>query len=264
MSHSDYISLSWQDRDIKLEYQWLNADADGPLLIFLHEGLGSISMWRDWPAQLCQTTQSRGLVFSRYAYGRSTPRPPAEQWLPDFMHQQAWEVLPKLLEALELKNEKPVLIGHSDGASIALLYASRYSHCLRGLVAIAPHLFVEEVSLSSIALARENYVNTSLRERLARHHLDVDSAFWGWNDIWLHPEFKSWNIEAEVAQISCPILAVQGADDEYGTLEQIRTIQHLVPNTKLAILADCGHSPHRDQRAALTTHIQQFLSALSA
>lgn len=174
------------------------------------------------------------------------------------MHAQAHEVLPALLEALDVK-EKPWLLGHSDGGSIALLYASRFPDSAVGLVVVAPHLMVEEYGLASIRTAREAYARTDLKEKLARYHDDVDSAFKGWNDIWLDPSFAGWSIEAELPSITCPILAVQGLDDEYGTLEHIHSIARRLPQTQLLKLAKCGHSPHRDQPAALIHAVKEFI-----
>ena len=239
-------------RPLTIEYQWINPEAqDAPLLVFLHEGLGSISMWREFPRQLCDAGGFRGLVYSRPGYGLSTPRTADERWSTRFMHQQALEVLPDLLSALDIDvaQRRPWLFGHSDGASIALLYASRFPDRVSGAVVLAPHLFVEDLSVDSIAKVRTVYLEPGLREKLSRHHADVDSAFWGWNDIWLDPAFRDWNIEKEVAAIRCPLLAIQGVDDEYGTMRQIERIAELVPGTELLKLADCGHSPHRDQPA---------------
>ncbi|MFL6662940.1 MAG: alpha/beta fold hydrolase, partial [Rhizobacter sp.] len=191
----------------------------------------------------CERHSLRGLVFSRYGYGRSTPKPPDERWPVDFMHRQAFEVLPPLFEALGIA--RPWLFGHSDGGSIALLHASR--HPVAGLVVVAPHIHTEDFGIASIAAARDAYETTDLRRRLARYHADVDSAFRGWNDVWLDPAFRAWNIEAALDGIECPLLAVQGEGDEYGTLEQIRGIARRVPGAELLVLADCGHSPHRDQ-----------------
>jgi pimeloyl-ACP methyl ester carboxylesterase len=174
------------------------------------------------------------------------------------MHRQAHEVLPGLFKALDV-HEAPWLFGHSDGGSIALLYATR--HATAGVIVLAPHTRVEDLSVKSIALAKETYENTDLRQRLARYHSDVDSAFWGWNRIWLAPEFRSWSIENELATISCPVLAVQGINDEYGTLAHIRNIEHHVPHTQLLEIDHCGHSPHRDQPQALTHACVQFFQA---
>ena len=213
-------------------------------------------MWRDFPERLCQAAGARGLVWSRPGYGGSTPRLPHEAWAPDFMHQQAHEVLPALLQALGVKRP-PWLFGHSDGGSIALLYAARFP--VAGAVVMAPHIRVEELSVASIDKARIAYETTELRQRLAKYHDDPDSAFWGWNNIWLASEFRAWSIEDEMAAIRCPLLAVQGLDDEYGTLEQIRGIARRVPQTQLLELPACGHSPHRDQPQAVIDAAVAFI-----
>jgi pimeloyl-ACP methyl ester carboxylesterase len=260
--HTAFVNIDWQGRAVRIEHQWLNANlAEAPLLVFLHEGLGSLAMWRDFPQQLCNALGVRGLVYSRPGYGQSTPRDADEHWAPDFMHRQANEVLPALLQALNV-TQAPWLLGHSDGGSIALLYASR--HRTAGVMVMAPHIRVEEVSVQSIAKAKAAYENTDLRERLSRYHSDVDSAFWGWNRIWLAPEFRNWSIETELSTLTCPVLAIQGIQDEYGTLAQIRDIQRHVAHTQLLELADCGHAPHRDQPQTLTqaclTFFQSHLS----
>ena len=262
-SPSSRIAVTHAGRELQIEYQYLFAErSDAPLLVFLHEGLGSVSMWRDYPRELCEAGAFRGLVYSRPGYGRSTPRPMDAPLTLDFMHAQAHEVLPALLAALNVDTRRnpPWLFGHSDGGSIALLHAARFPDAVRGVVVLAPHLFVEDLSVSSIAKARDAYAQTDLRAKLARHHDDVDSTFRGWNDIWLLPQFRAWNIEREVAQIRCPVLAVQGEDDEYGTLAQIETIAALAPQTRLLKLPDCGHSPHRDQPARLTEATVRFIS----
>jgi pimeloyl-ACP methyl ester carboxylesterase len=263
IAHTLMADVDWAGKAVRIEYQWLGTDnADKPLLVFLHEGLGSLSMWRDFPQALCTALGCRGLVYSRPGYGQSTPRAANEVWAPNFMHRQAHEVLPALLLALGVDTaaNPPCLLGHSDGASITLLYAARFPDRVAGVVVLAPHTMVEDLSVSSIAKARTAYLDTDLRQRLARYHADPDSAFWGWNNIWLDPTFRSWSIEKEVAAITCPLLAVQGLDDEYGTLAQIRGIATSVPQTELLELADCGHSPHRDQPAQLITRIQQFFT----
>jgi len=170
-------------------------------------------------------------------------------------------VLPALLRALHLDpaREPLWLFGHSDGGSIALLHAAAFPGALRGAIVLAPHIFVEEVSVRSIQQARTAYLQTDLKQRLGRFHDDPDSAFWGWNDIWLDPAFRDWTIAGEIASIRCPLLAVQGLDDEYGTLEQIRGIARAVPGTQLLELADCGHSPHKDQPEAVIAAAAAFL-----
>jgi pimeloyl-ACP methyl ester carboxylesterase len=243
----EFVDIGWRGRSVRIEHAWIGRGHNArPLAIFLHEGLGSLSSWKDFPQRLCEATGWRGLVYSRPGYGRSTARDADEHWGVDFMHRQAHEVLPALLTALQI--DEPVrLFGHSDGASIALLYASRFPTLTGAAVVLAPHVMVEDVSITSIQETRRAYAHTELRHRLARHHDDVDSAFWGWNDIWLDPAFRSWNIEAELDGITCPLLAIQGVDDEYGTLEQLHCIQRRLPSTRLVELRDCGHSPHRDQ-----------------
>jgi pimeloyl-ACP methyl ester carboxylesterase len=242
---------------LRIEYEWVGAPGAAATLVFLHEGLGSVAMWRDFPARLCAATGTSGLVYSRPGYGRSTPRPADERWGPDFMHRQAREVLPALLE--ELRVAQPWLFGHSDGGSIALLYAAAFPQALRGAIVLAPHILVEEISVTSIAQAREAYLGTDLKQRLARYHDDVESAFWGWNDVWLSPAFRNWRIEDEIAAIRCPLLAIQGLDDEYGTLEQIRGIARRVPQAQLLELPACGHSPHKDQPEAVIAAVTAFL-----
>ena len=258
-----FVDIEWAGRHVRVEYQWIATErTQSPLIVFLHEGLGSLAMWKDFPQRLCDAAGFRGLVYSRPGYGRSTPRADGEAWGLDFMHQQAHDVLPTLLTALNIDTAcQPLwLFGHSDGASIALLYAARFPRAIAGTVVVAPHILVEDLSLSSIAAARTAYLETDLRQRLARHHDNPDSAFWGWNDIWLHPSFRHWSIESEIETIRCPLLAVQGLDDEYGTLQQIRGIARRVPQAQLLELSDCGHSPHRDQADRLISSASVFMT----
>ena len=258
-----FVDLDWAGRRVRIEHQWLGGtDVAAPLLVFLHEGLGSVAMWKDFPQRLCDAIGCRGLVYSRPGYGRSTPRAAEEAWGLDFMHRQAHEVLPALFEALAIDTaaQPPWLFGHSDGGSIALLHAARFVNRVAGAVVLAPHIMVEDLSVASIAQARTAYLETDLRQRLARYHDAPDSAFWGWNDIWLHPPFRRWSIEAEIESIRCPLLAVQGLDDEYGTLEQIRGIARRLPQTELLELPNCGHSPHRDQAERLIAAVSSFIS----
>jgi pimeloyl-ACP methyl ester carboxylesterase len=250
-----FAAVTWGGRHVRIEYQWIGEGKT--VCVFLHEGLGSLAMWRDFPARLCEALGMRGLVYSRPAYGKSTPRASGERWDTDFMHRQAHEVLPALLDALGVR--EPVwLFGHSDGGSIALLFAARFPERTAGLIVAAPHIFVEDLSVASIEKTRLAYLETDLRDKLARYHDDVDSAFWGWNEIWLHPPFREWSIEREIAAIRAPLLAVQGLDDEYGTIEQIRGIARHVPHAKLLELPACGHSPHRDQPGPLIRAAVEF------
>ncbi len=228
-------------------------------LVFLHEGLGSVSLWRDWPQRLCDATGRAGVVYSRRGYGHSDPVPDVRdsgRLRPDYMHREALEVLPALMAGLGINT--PVLVGHSDGATIALLHASR--HTVAACVVMAPHVVVEDVSVRSIAQAREAFLAGGLRERLARHHADVDGAFRQWNDIWLDPAFRSFDIRRDCAGITAPLLAIQGEDDEYGTMVQIEEIARAAPRTRLLKLAACGHSPQRDQPEATLAAITAFLA----
>lgn len=240
-----------------IEYQLFGAEAqakasrDAPTLVMLHEGLGSVAMWRDFPQTLADSLRLPVLVYSRYGYGQSTPVPGPRPV--SYMHDEALIVLPEILRQLHI--ERPLLFGHSDGGSIALIHASRYP--VRGVIALAPHVFVEDLSVQSIAAAKVTYETTNLRERLARYHANVDGAFRGWNNIWLSPEFRSWNIVALLPDIQSPILVIQGAADEYGTEEQLRAIAKSARDVELSLLPDCGHSPHRDQ----PTHVLQKVRA---
>jgi pimeloyl-ACP methyl ester carboxylesterase len=245
----------------RLEYRRIGiARARRPTLIFLHEGLGSISMWRDFPARVAVATRCSAIVFSRRGYGRSNPL--TEPRKVRYMHDEAERVLPELITRLAI--DRPILIGHSDGGSIALMYAAIAPEPPLGVVTLAAHVLVEDISVASIAEAREKYLTTDLPKKLARHHGDADSAFWGWNDIWLAPEFRSWNIEQYLPRIACPVLAIQGEDDEYGTIEQMRRIGAEVRDAKLVVLRDCGHSAHRDQPDAVIDAIAGFVERLSA
>jgi len=261
------VDVAQAGERVRLEYRWIaSAAPDAPLLVFLHEGLGSTSAWRDFPDRLCAAARVRGLVYSRAGYGRSTARPPERRWRPDFMHVQAREALPSLLEALavDARTTPPWLFGHSDGGSIALIHAATFPERVAGLIVVAPHVLVEDLSVQSIERARDVYRTTDLRERLGRHHADVESAFWGWNDIWLDPAFRHWNIEGLLPAIRCPVLAVQGYDDEYGTMAQIDRIAAAVPQAELLKLAACGHSPHRDQPQALIEASARFIASQRA
>ena len=250
-----FVEIAWDGRPVRIEYDWVGGGA--PTIVFLHEGLGSRAMWRDFPARLAAALGMRGLVYSRPGYGKSTPRGRDERWEPDFMHRQAHQVLPALLEAAGVQG-RVWLYGHSDGGSIALLFAARFPGRVEKLIVAAPHIFVEDLSVESIERTRAAYLETDLRERLARYHDDVDSAFWGWNDIWLAPPFRDWSIEREIAAIEAPVLAVQGMDDEYGTMAQVDGIANAVRQVQLLKLAECGHSPHRDQPEAVIGAAVEF------
>lgn len=263
MTATDHVTIHALERDASIEYRWINAEkTTAPLLVFMHEGLGSVSMWKQWPDQACNAIGCRGLVFSRYGYGRSTPRPHTEKWPVAFMHDQAMHTLPALFTALGLDDEKPILFGHSDGGSIALLYAAMYPNAPKAIILAAPHIFVEDITIANIENARQAFLNTDLPSKLGRYHDDVESAFWGWNDIWLNPEFKAWNIEQYLPGILCPVLAMQGKQDEYGSLEQIYGIKRLAPQTQLNVLENCRHSPHKDQSDAVIDAMAGFIRSL--
>jgi pimeloyl-ACP methyl ester carboxylesterase len=219
-------------------------------------------MWKDYPQRLCDAGGLRGLVYSREGYGRSTPRRPGERWPLDFMQRQARDVLPRLFARLGIGRDggKPWLFGHSDGATIALVHAAAYPDSVAGVVAVAPHIMVEDVSIRSIAAARDAYRSAGIKARLARYHDDPDSAFFGWNDVWLDPGFRRFSIEHVLDRVRCPILAVQGENDEYGTLAQVTGIRARAPQAEIVALANCGHSPHRDQPEALTRAVTGFIT----
>lgn len=243
----------------RIEYQRYPASKSGlPVLVLLHEGLGCVSMWRDFPSRLAGLTGAEVFVYSRPGYGASSPvelpRPVT------YMHQEGQQVLPRVLDAAGI--ERCVLIGHSDGGSIAILHAGDSpGDRVCGLVLIAAHVFNETLTVESIRLARDQYRNTDLRAKLARHHGDnVDIAFHGWNDVWLSDEFGRWNIEAYLANIRVPVLVVQGEDDAYGSGAQVEAIARGVAGpVETALWPDCGHAPHRDAPERLLARIAGFL-----
>jgi pimeloyl-ACP methyl ester carboxylesterase len=246
------VAFEAAGRRLEIEHRFVDGpahDPSAPLVVFLHEGLGSASMWRDFPDRLCAAGGLRGLVFSRPGYGASTPRAPDEHWGADFMQRQAIDVLPPFFAALgiDVEREPPWLFGHSDGGSIALIHAATYPTHVAGIVAVAPHLDVERFGVDEIAKTRVAYLETDLRGKLARHHADVDSAFWGWNDVWLSAPFSHFDIHALLPAIRCPVLAIQGCDDQYGTMRHIDGIRDALPATTLLRLERCAHSPHRDR-----------------
>lgn len=248
----------------RLEVQRLAGTPGGPAgqIIFLHEGLGSVAMWRDWPARVCAATGRAGVVYSRRGYGASDPIPDVRgsgRLAPDYLHRQALDVLPALLEALGV--QQPILLGHSDGGSIALLHAAHFP--VRACVVMAPHVIVEDVSVGAIEQARHAYERGDLRERLARYHQDVASAFWQWNDVWLSPGFRSFDIRPDCRRITAPVLALQGLNDPYGSLRQIHEIAPTRGRFELEEVADCGHSPHRDQPDRVTARIAGFLAQIA-
>jgi pimeloyl-ACP methyl ester carboxylesterase len=245
----------------RLETAWIAPARPGlPTIVMLHEGLGSVALWKDFPQRLAERTGCGTLIYSRYGHGASSllegKRPV------DYMHHEAEVVLPAMLRHFGI--ERPILFGHSDGGSIALIHAGFRPDDVAGLILEAPHVFVEDVSVASIADAKQAYRTTDLPGKLRRYHQDVDLTFWGWNDIWLDPRFRSWNIEAYLPAIRCPILAIQGADDEYGTRAQLDAIAVATPATEVVLLADCGHSPHRDQAVATLERSADFIETVAS
>jgi pimeloyl-ACP methyl ester carboxylesterase len=240
----------------RIEYRMIPGEAGAQPLVFLHEGLGSVALWRDFPDKVAQRLTAPTLVYSRFGYGQSDGL--LARNTPHFMHVEALQVLPALLDGLGIA--RPLLIGHSDGASIALIHAAAAGRAVSGLVLMAPHVFVEPICVASIGKIRASYFATDLKQRLAKYHARVDDAFLGWADAWLLPEFQAWSIEDLVARITQPMLLIQGRDDEYGTLAQLDRIEARAkgPTSRL-VLAKCGHSPHRDQEAAVIDAIVGFV-----
>ena len=248
-----------------LEYAWHGPPpTSAPTLVFLHEGLGSVSLWRDFPARLAAATGWGALVYSRAGYGASDPVP-----LPRpvrFMHDEALQVLPAVLDAAGVRGA--VLVGHSDGGSIALIHAGGVRDPrLRGLILEAPHVFCEEICVRSIEAAAERYEAGPLRASLARHHRHVEVAFWGWNRVWRDPAFRAWTIEEYLPAIRIPVLVIQGDADEYGTLAQVEAIEAGCGGpVRRLLLPGCGHAPHRDRPddtlAAMTAFVRDLDAAL--
>jgi pimeloyl-ACP methyl ester carboxylesterase len=243
-----------------LSYEWVGEERGQPALVFLHEGLGSIRQWRDFPARVAAATGARALVYDRYGYGQSDVLQEPRRTV-QFMHQEGLESLPALLSALEI--QEPILVGHSDGASIALIHAGA-GHEVRGVVAMAPHVFIEPICLSSIAKASQTFESTDLPQRLGRYHRDARKTFYGWADVWLDPQFKGWDIRDDyLPKVGCPVLAIQGHDDEYGTMAQLDEIARRVAGRcELLKLEQCGHSPFRDQPEQTLQAISVFVKEL--
>lgn len=244
-----------------LEYRCIPGIRDGrPELVFLHEGLGSLSLWRDFPDQVAEALQLPGLVYSRAGYGQSDPPQPPFRRGSDYLHVEAREVLPRVLDHFGIRH--PILFGHSDGASIALIFAAMGRRA-RALVLEAPHTFVEDITLAGIRDAVTSWNSTDLPARLARHHRDADGTFRTWHQTWLTPAFKRWSIEGLLPDILCPVLVIQGEDDQYGTIAQVDSVRNQVGGPSSSrMLPACGHTPHRDQPAAVLAATIEFLRPL--
>jgi pimeloyl-ACP methyl ester carboxylesterase len=240
----------------RLECSRIAGDESRPALVFLHEGLGSVALWRDFPARVAQATGRRAVVYSRAGHGDSDPADAPRT--PRFMHDEALRTLPALLDALGL--ERPLLVGHSDGASIALIHAGLARRPLSGVVAIAPHVFVEDISVREIAAARRAFEEGGLRARMARYHRDADATFHAWNDIWLDPAFRDWNIEDVLAGIECRLLVVQGEGDRYGTLAQVDAIERGVPGPVERVVLEARHAPHLEAPEETLAAVAAFVA----
>jgi pimeloyl-ACP methyl ester carboxylesterase len=257
-NQEDTIHVTVQGRSLEVQ-RIAGRGGLAPELVFLHEGLGSISHWKDFPARVATATGCPVTVYSRYGSGNSDLL--AEPRGVTYMHDEALRSLPDLLSQLQIEN--PILIGHSDGASITLIYSGAHD-CMRGLVLLAPHVFVEDLSVASIAAAKASFETTNLAEKLARHHRDAGRTFWGWNNIWLHPDFRRWNIEEYLPRITCPILAIQGLDDQYGTMAHVQAIARQSGGpVEILSLAECRHSPQRDQLEATLAAIAGFVKRIA-
>jgi pimeloyl-ACP methyl ester carboxylesterase len=242
----------------RLEAVELPGDPDQRPLVLLHEGLGSVSAWRDFPEALQRATSRRVLAFSRFGHGRSDP--PPEPRTPAFFHEEALDVLPRVLRRLDARDS--VLVGHSDGASIALVHAG--ANAVRGLVLMAPHVVVEGVTIAAIRETRRRFETTDLRERLSRHHDDPDVAFRNWCDVWLDPAFATWTLEPDAARVGCPVLLVQGDADPYGTLDQLDRIEAAVRGPVRRVIVPGGHGPHREARETVLNEIAAFVREVEA
>jgi pimeloyl-ACP methyl ester carboxylesterase len=251
----------------RLEYEWIRprARATGrppdarPVLVFLHEGLGSVALWKDFPELVADATGCSALVYSRYGYGKSDRL--TQPRTVDYMHKEALETLPEVLDALSIR--EPVLIGHSDGASISIIHAGSGRQRVRGLILMAPHVFVEDITVAAITHAKAAFETADFAAKLGRYHEDAVGAFRAWSDVWLHPDFRAWNIEACLPRISVPALLIQGEDDQYGTMAQIEALERqLGGSVETAVLARCAHTPHVDQTPATLAAITQFVESV--
>jgi pimeloyl-ACP methyl ester carboxylesterase len=253
LSPSGFLTIGASD----LEYRMIGPAPDqAPTIVMLHEGLGCTGLWGDFPQKLQAATSAGVLVYSRVGYGASTP---AKLPRPiDYMHVEALEVLPKLLDAIGFR--RGILVGHSDGASIAAIYAgSHQDHRVQGIALIAPHFIVEDISVTSIAEIKRAFETTDLKAKLARWHKDVDNAFYGWNGAWLDPKFRDWDISEYLAYIRVPVAILQGADDQYGTIRQVEIAQEeCYCPVDVTVLPGAGHSPHREAPEKTLDTISDF------
>jgi pimeloyl-ACP methyl ester carboxylesterase len=243
----------------EIHYERFGAEFGGRTLVFLHEGLGSVELWRDFPGTVSSSTHHPAIAYSRYGNGWSSPL--TEPRRPEYMHEEALETLPVLIE--ELVGGAPILVGHSDGASIAIIYAGASYHPVDGLVLIAPHVFVEPETVRSISAMRDRFPESDMAEKMSKYHTDPGATFCGWADIWLSPAFRTWNIEEYLPEVHCPVLVIQGETDEYGTIEQLNAIER---GTGLApqrlVVPGAGHSPHLSHPDLVTDAVVKFIGQL--
>ena len=257
-SASDFLKIG----DSTLEIQWIDSpESDRPVLVFLHEGLGSLGLWKDFPRLLCQICRCPGFIFSRLGYGGSDPCALPRKI--NYLHREALDMLPQVLKTAGILDH--IIIGHSDGGSIGLIYAgSPHAVRLQGLITEATHVFVEPITISSLKKTRQAYLSGGLREKLERHHgKNTDTAFWGWNDIWLDPKFFHWNIEKYLHRIQVPVLAIQGRQDPYATLEQLFVLPGLIPDCQTRVVEECGHAPHVEKKEAVLELMGGFIQNVS-
>lgn len=251
---TDFLKLNSK----KIEIQWHEkGEKNKPTLIFLHEGLGCVRMWKDFPQKVSQKTGCPALVFSRLGYGNSDPCP--LPWKINFMHKQALRILPEIIKKADIKTY--ILVGHSDGGSIGIIFSgSPCAKGLKGLITQAAHVFCEQKTVESIRQAKINYEHQDLRQLLEKYHGEnTENAFRGWNDVWLAPKFINWNIEKYLTRIDIPMLAIQGKDDQYGTIKQIESIKNHVKHVKPYLVDDCGHSPHLEQQKIVLNIMAEFI-----
>lgn len=241
-----------------VEYLDVPGATDRSPLLFLHEGLGSVGLWRGFPANIAAATGRRVVAYSRLGHGWSDP-PPAKRG-PRFMHDEAATVVPALCTALGLR--RPIVVGHSDGASIALLVAATVDVDVAGLVVLAPHVFVEPVGLRGIEATRRTFVESDMRRRMARHHRDPEITFWSWNEVWLSEQFRDWDLRPDLGRIRCPVLGVQGTADPYGTLAHVEAIRHAAQGRVRLLVLDCAHSPHLEAPEATHDALVEFIEEL--
>lgn len=249
----------------RIEHRWIRPavarSASGrPVLVFLHEGLGSAKQWRTFPDRVAEASGCAALVYSRRGHGHSQPLGAAREV--DYLEREALEHLPAVLDHFGI--DQPLLIGHSDGASIVLVHTGAGVRPVRGVIAMAPHVFVEDLSIRGITEARTAFLETDLPQRMAKYHADPAATFWAWNNIWLHPDFRRWNIERYLPAITCPLLLIQGLDDEYGTLAQVDAVAAQVGGpVEKVLLSECRHSPHKDRKEDTLEAIARFVHRLA-